>query len=410
MDEVAARLQALVDAGDDGRSPSPAPPSPAPPSPAPTIPLPSPDSRRRDAIESELECYTTLVEDGCQPWYPITELEQVVSSPASYSARFWIWQSNPTESDIFSKQLLHWRQFRQWQCSRRSERSISECQSISTEQLGRSAPARGFQLKQNPSAQDQWTTWVEYISYVASEFNRYRKGTLSSKPRREKLWKELQDSGILRHGEDEASLLKGYSQQALEREDAERVLVSLSGMEPRAKQKGSGRRLLDAKKALEHVERRNERITEYIDATKELRRDEEETTRFGAILRWSKEQLSTIERELSASKPAGKQNNSRGRAGGVKRRREASTAAEQANGGEAQIETPSRRGKASTKRQRTSPMDAAVRDRKDNGQVTPSKRRNQGPARQKPESSAIAAPRRSARIAKLGASKATPRR
>lgn len=250
---------------------------------------------------------------------------------------------------------------------------------------------------------------MEYISYVASEFDRCQQGTLASKPRLERLWKKLQDSGVLRHGEDEASLLEGAVKRALEMEDAERALQSLGGMEPRGKSRKSDRRLLDAKKALEHILRRNQVIKTYINDTVQMRQEEMRCSAFGAILQWSKEQLSTIEHELGASKPAGKQNNSRGRAGGVKRRREDSMATEQANSGEVQIETPAKRRKAGTKRQRTSPMDAAVRDGKDNGQVTPNKRQNQGPARRKPESSAMAAPRRSTRIAKLAALKVTPR-
>ncbi|KND88020.1 hypothetical protein TOPH_07287 [Tolypocladium ophioglossoides CBS 100239] len=249
--------------------------------------------------------------------------------------------------------------------------------------LGDRAPARGFQLEQNPSTQDRWTTWVEY------------------------LWEGLQNAGVLRHDEDEESLLDGALRRALEKEDAERALRSLSDMEPRATSENYGRRLLDGRRALEHVERRNDLIGKYVHRTDFMWEVEEYVKRFDAILRWSEEQLSVIERELSASEPAERQNNSRGRTKGVKRR--SSATPEQASGGGVNVETPPNHHKAGTKRQRISRSKAAVRKRKGNKGVTPSKRGNNGQAAPNVELSGMAAPRRSARIAKLGALKASAR-
>ncbi|POR36866.1 Uncharacterized protein TPAR_02932 [Tolypocladium paradoxum] len=385
FDEVAARLQALVDAGNDDR----------PPRRASTDPLPSPDSKRRANIESERSSYAALVDDGGQPVYPIAELEKVVSCPPLYSDKFWMWQNRPTESDIFGKQLHHWRKFRHWQRSRRSEVGISECQRISKELLGDSAPSRGFQLKRHPSTQDRWTTWVEYISYSASLFNIDRKITLASEPMREKLWKKLQGYGVLRQGEDELSLIEGAARRTLERQDAERALQALGVMEPHAKPKKSDRRVLDAKRALGRVQRRNNIISKYLKNTNLMRRDEKKSMQSGGVLRWAEEQLSVFQRELSASKPAEKQNNSYGGKKGHKRRREDSATPEPASGG--------------TKRQRISPKKAAVRDRKSSRKVITGKRENQDLARRKLEPSEMTAPRRSPRIAKLGALRANAR-
>jgi hypothetical protein len=180
--------------------------------------------------EYETKCYQALLDDGCRPLFLISLLLQVSTNADAYRDLLRPWTrypgtSNPEDWQVFSRQLRRWKEFRKWQLgNRRQTVGFSEYlneQQREFERMGVAAgwtarpdfeqairsqwedeyghgqqqPGNGddaeavlsryaeatkrllmncgfvqpFELHADPKQQGQWTTYVEYVEYLAFE-------------------------------------------------------------------------------------------------------------------------------------------------------------------------------------------------------------------------------------------------
>lgn len=176
-----------------------------------------------EAQEYETKCYQALLDSGCRPLFHISLLAQVESDPDEYRELLRPWMRYPDTSDpedwqVFSRQRDRWTQFRTWQLhNRKQTMSFSEYLDEQRRDFMMSGGVAGpdfeqvtrrlwerehshgqpqldgndddlqavfsrysddtrkllmnhgflqpFQLLADPKQQDQWTTYVEYLTF-----------------------------------------------------------------------------------------------------------------------------------------------------------------------------------------------------------------------------------------------------
>ncbi|CCE32745.1 uncharacterized protein CPUR_06609 [Claviceps purpurea 20.1] len=136
-----------------------------------------------------LQAYNLLIKAGGRPICTLEDINHVSEDPERHLEILAPWIGGyPTSDgldwkDIFRQQLLNWRKFRAWQRVHRdvpaqrgpmhspsggspSSSSTLEAHAVSTrERLERYGFTKPFCFNENAEKQDDWTTWVEYMSY-----------------------------------------------------------------------------------------------------------------------------------------------------------------------------------------------------------------------------------------------------
>ncbi|KAK4151489.1 hypothetical protein C8A00DRAFT_45301 [Chaetomidium leptoderma] len=186
---------------------------------------------------------------------------------------------------------------------------------------------RAFQLDKDPTRQDKLTTWIEYLNYEYSWYDRYERSIKRLRPKYDEAWKNLADSGVLRPGETDETLRTTESafRRASEREQAQKAVASaeaaaktaLSETEkakigrsrftkPQRTQKlaAAHSRVVGAKEALKTIRRRGDLITEFIRGTWDYPEEKRNLHRQRLLLQWILEQVPLIEAELNEPKVA----------------------------------------------------------------------------------------------------------
>ncbi|KAL2256262.1 hypothetical protein VTK26DRAFT_1919 [Humicola hyalothermophila] len=186
---------------------------------------------------------------------------------------------------------------------------------------------RTFQLDKDPVRQDKLTTWIEYLNYEYSWYDRYERSIKRLQPKYDKAWKQLVDSGVLRPGETEETLRttesslrrQGEEDQAgkavasaeaaakaavLETEKAKTGRSRFTKQERIQRLEAAHSKLVAAKEALKTTKRRGDLITEFIRGTWDYREAKRGLHRQRLLLQWILEQVPLIEAELNEPKVA----------------------------------------------------------------------------------------------------------
>lgn len=181
---------------------------------------------------------------------------------------------------------------------------------------------RTFQLEEDPKRQDKLTTWVEYLNYEYSWYDRYERSVKRLQPQHDEDWTKLVESGVLRPSETEEYRLTGESafqrhsewsaaKRALEsaKEAANAALAetekakhrrsSLSTEERKRRLAAALSRVDPAKESWEVTKRRADLIREFIVGIRDYRVAKDDVYRQGVLLQWILEQVPLVEAELS---------------------------------------------------------------------------------------------------------------
>lgn len=147
-----------------------------------------------------LQAYNSLIKAGGRPVCPLGETTRISKDPGRYSTILSPWVKDPLASsiidwkDIFQQQLCNWQRFRAWQQSNRDVEmfmpdvpahdaaedgnpspSSSDYSSRSTKldvhvarakrRLSSCGFTKSFTFNNDLGRQDEWTTWIEYLSF-----------------------------------------------------------------------------------------------------------------------------------------------------------------------------------------------------------------------------------------------------
>ncbi|KAJ4321052.1 hypothetical protein N0V84_005519 [Fusarium piperis] len=184
-----------------------------------------------------------------------------------------------------------------------------------------------FELDEDPKKQDKLTTWIEYLNYEHWWLDKYTSDIKRLEPEHDKLWQELVDEKILRPHETkefvrtmaspvERGNERERAQKAVEQaeSDAKRIHV-LTQKDPKhscipeAKRismlNQGAEKLLAAKRRLEQIRSRNDRITEFIRATFDYADAKRDAASHRVRVQWVLDQVPLIEAEMNPSKANG---------------------------------------------------------------------------------------------------------
>lgn len=155
-----------------------------------------------------LQAYNLLIKAGGRPICTLEDINHVSEDPERHFEILAPWIGGYSTSDgsldwkvIFRQQLLNWRKFRAWQRAHRdisaqrgpmhspsggsfSSSSTLEAHVGSTrERLERYGFTKPFFFNDNAEKQDDWTTWVEYMSYECQCLEDCSRGRIAAEGR-----------------------------------------------------------------------------------------------------------------------------------------------------------------------------------------------------------------------------------
>ncbi|KAI0143500.1 hypothetical protein GGR57DRAFT_484021 [Xylariaceae sp. FL1272] len=317
--------------------------------------LPQPYFRRAGSIISstdsgpptprqvyEISRYDELVNDSGRPLYPIDLVNDVAEDPKAHQDMLRPWlnclDADPPEWEVFHEQLVHWRDFRNWQAQARGlgfpkYRCIAydifhryfRCGSSSYTEAVKNLLiqygfARHFQFHDDPKQQDRLTTWIEYLGFACAQHYRYARNVKNRQPEYDKAWETLVDANVLRPFETEEYICAIDSAFQRQNEEdraykavksAEAVLISAQKAKdhPRGPRRGkpavgihsraAQTRLDAAKESLASIKRRNDHVTEFRTATRAYRTTKDDAAHYRVRLRWISEQVPLVVAEMN---------------------------------------------------------------------------------------------------------------
>ncbi|QSS54251.1 hypothetical protein I7I53_01747 [Histoplasma capsulatum var. duboisii H88] len=314
---------------------------------------------RLELQRRETESYKELVEDGGRASHPFSNTEDIYKCPGELREllSFWNGRGNQQQEALFTAQLARWKQFRMFQRFMR-ERNIQDPQVIRIfsghaahedrkwtafidrqrpktgevgrfpvyaravkDRLVRHGFLRNFQLDEDPTRQDNLTTWIEYLGYEYWWHDRYAL-SIHQEQWLESKWKEIVDSNVLRHSETRESIA-GFEPSMLRYEELNRsqelvdtaksaviaARKAISDSEtPRHRSKELEQRLIAAQSKLiaeeekcDFIRRRNKIIGAYIQDTSNHLIFKENAQRHSILLRWILDQLPLVELDMKSS-------------------------------------------------------------------------------------------------------------
>ncbi|KAK2590989.1 hypothetical protein QQS21_011325 [Conoideocrella luteorostrata] len=172
-----------------------------PQTPMPVIPADHSPGRKEYEV---MGAYNSLLKAGGRPICPLGDTASISAHPGRHRDILSPWVDSPVDGrvldwkDIYQQQLANWQRFKAWQRKGRgpktfpsatvidegfeSSTSGSDSNSISTfdahveatiQRLARHGFTKLPDLKLDSSRQDEWTCWVEYLSFEYYCFERY---------------------------------------------------------------------------------------------------------------------------------------------------------------------------------------------------------------------------------------------
>ncbi|KAI4287427.1 MAG: hypothetical protein L6R35_003311, partial [Caloplaca aegaea] len=221
LNYLSARLEDIS----AGRQASPQPSSCA------TTELWDEEECHRKELEKEVECYSTLIKEGGRPSHPINLGPGVAQDPGEYREILSVWQYRSGTHGtwmVFEAQMYEWRAFRQYQRHHREGVRFPKYVELVKRSLAKHGFTRPFEPIEDLEHQDKLTTWIEFLDYEYWLYDKDMKFVKRRQPQYDEAWKELLDSHVLRHFENEAficSIDSAFYHQA-ERQQAENVVES----------------------------------------------------------------------------------------------------------------------------------------------------------------------------------------
>ncbi|KJZ70943.1 hypothetical protein HIM_09647 [Hirsutella minnesotensis 3608] len=180
-----------------------------------------------------------------------------------------------------------------------------------------------FRLLEDPTRQDTWTTWIEYLGFECWWHDRYIRLAESQVSKFNEAWQRLVDSGVLRPWETPESIRTDESSWARVREGehAEKSMKSAKSAAERALRptmkfmndptapnlpKHARKKLVAtalktlnaAKTSLWRIRDRNERITDFIRETWDYVGAVRDAKRQKSLIQWVLEQVPLIKAEM----------------------------------------------------------------------------------------------------------------
>lgn len=202
---------------------------------------------------------------------------------------------------------------------------------------------RSFQLQQDLEQQDKLTTWIEYLGYEYWFYDRATNFVGRFQRQHDDAWKELVDSNLLRPGETYEVMcdVETVFKHEKERQQAEKAVQSatmaalsaansnskpehprFSRPDPRQQQSKAQRNLNLAKEKLGLIKVRDDAITAFLQTIKQYRYEKKEAERYSLLLRWTVQQIPSIELELNSLSSAEGDPDYGDRSGGLRRVRQ----------------------------------------------------------------------------------------
>lgn len=189
--------------------------------------------------------------------------------------------------------------------------------------LARHDFTRPFELDEDPEKQDKLTTWIEYLNYECWWLDKYMSDIERLAPKHDELWQELVKKKILRPHETQTFLRTRASpiERANERENADRAvkraeseakrIYALTQKDtkrlsiPKARRvtmlRQSTEKLLAAKRRLELIQIRNDRLTQFVRATFDYDEAQRDASRHRILVQWVLDQVALVEAKVKSS-------------------------------------------------------------------------------------------------------------
>lgn len=222
---------------------------------------------------------------------------------------------------IFGSQLMKWDQFRYYQQSVREEgRFPAYCQQLQN-RLIKHDFRRPIQLNEDLHQQDKLATWVEFLNYEYSKYDKTADFVSRWQSQHDDAWKILVDSNFLKPSETEESLWGLRFGIQLENEEIEAQMAVESAASvvksaeklpkralPRMKEKLSAARsrLAMAEMSLNKISKRRNLIVDFHRQTKSYKIAKTDANNQSILLRWILQQVPLIESELNPGVSSGK--------------------------------------------------------------------------------------------------------
>ncbi|KAK8095044.1 hypothetical protein PG997_001729 [Apiospora hydei] len=314
---------------------------------SPTAPLsPTGSSERRH--------YEALVRAGGRPCYPIEELDDVMNDPHAYRdvLRPWVYHEdmNPSEWEVFQRQLSNWEGFRDWQKAIRDESWESSLRAVrvalsdfnrrrkpgfssyvvaAQKLMETTTPFIPFELRPNTEEQDQLSTWTEYLVYARSLYTHCATTSQNLQIKLDAAWHSFESSVKLKPFEtrDYVSSRDAKLRQTAAVRDAaaafEAAKMDLSKLVPsdfdpsdleasRLRAPPPKRRLLaaavkrvkEAQAALVQAKERDGHYAKFYQATRDYESTRDDVGRLRRQLDWAEKQYALVKAEQDQSRPA----------------------------------------------------------------------------------------------------------
>ena len=220
---------------------------------------------------------------------------------------------------------------RQWErerqrrhCRERSCRGFRDYAEAVKRRLACHGFTQPFELDEDPKNQDKLTTWIEYLNYEYWWLDKHTSDMERLEPEHDKLWQELVDKKILRSHETkefvrtivspmERANERERAQKAVEQAESEaKRIYALTQNDPKRSSipkatrismlKHGTEKLLAAKRRLEQIRSRNDRITQFIRATFDYAGAKRDADRHRVLVQWVLDQVPLIEAETNLCK------------------------------------------------------------------------------------------------------------
>ncbi|KAM5347051.1 hypothetical protein ACJ41O_010056 [Fusarium nematophilum] len=281
----------------------------------------SPEEQYVSSLKREKRFHELLSRAGGRPWYPIDLIDDVSKNPQEHTELLQYWKEDSTESKlddwaVFERQWDRWDQFRRYQLRvRQPPRTLGQHFRRCQKRLAKHSISSPFHLEEHPPDQDELSQWIEYLYFEYAEYKKFSWYKRRHEQYKE-AWEKLVDSKMLKPNETrdyiesdqcvtDCDSERTSLRQAVEAARSNVLLAERDLLDPTVKGPTAQRRLFETQEELDSAIRvfdnfkcRKDAIDEFRGATAEYREARRGARRHEILLRWAREQVPLIEKEL----------------------------------------------------------------------------------------------------------------
>ncbi|KAG8426348.1 hypothetical protein J3459_008260 [Metarhizium acridum] len=272
------------------------------------------DNRGREDNDGGFPAYVEwnkhIIQRDKKPKWAAKRLAEIEADPSCLKSS---WEDRQWERE---RQRCH--------CRERGCRGFRDYAEAVKRRLARHGFTQPFELDEDPKKQDKLTTWIEYLNYEYWWLDKHTSDMERLEPEHDKLWQELVDKKILRPHETKEFVrtIASPMERANERERAQKAveqaeseakrIYALTQKDPKRSSipkatrismlKHGTEKLLAAKRRLEQIRSRNDRITQFIQATFGYAGAKRDADRHRVLVQWVLDQVPLIEAEMNPCK------------------------------------------------------------------------------------------------------------